>query len=220
MLFVDSAKLDDLRQAARLPFVGGASCNPSLLAAALGRDRVDVESFSRHVQAMAEALVGQLFIQTLAADEEGILRDAALLCKLVPLERLVVKIPYHAGGLRAAARLEADGVRTCITSIHSVLQAYASAASGASWIAPYCNRITRAGGDGVAEVGAMIELLARQQLACRLLVASVKSLDEMRGVLAHGAQVVTVPLELLTEVARHAASEAALEQFNRDLRWA
>jgi TalC/MipB family fructose-6-phosphate aldolase len=219
VIFLDSAHLDDARQAARLPFVGGLSMNPSLLAAALGVHAISRETFRTHLAALAEAISGTLFVQTVSHHTDAILADAAEILELVDPTRVVIKIPYSDEGLRATERLEADGVSTCTTSIFTPLQAYVAATSGAAWIAPYCNRITRAGGDGVAAVRAMRESLALHGLPCRLLVASVKSLEEMERVVAAGAHHVTVPLDLVLQAARHPASDEASARFQEDLRW-
>lgn len=217
MLFLDSASVDDAARAARLPFVGGLSFNPSLLACALGRNTVTPDEFDMHVRRLAETLPGTLFIQPVSQSTDGIVGDAVRLRRCVDAARLVVKIPFSEDGLRATAQLRKEGMITCTTSIFSTLQAYVAATSGADWIAPYCNRITQAGGDGVATVRAMGEMFRCNGLSCQMLVASVKSRDEMEALAGTGARHITVGLALLEEAAKHAASAAANARFQSEM---
>lgn len=220
VLFLDSASLEDAGRAARLPFVGGLSFNPTLLHRALGCRRISHADFRRHLSAIGAILPGTLFVQTLSHDTDGILADAHEILETVQPSRVVIKIPYSEAGLAATARLQREAIETCTTSIYTPLQAYVAATSGAAWIAPYCNRITQAGGDGVAAVRDMGEIFRRHGLACQMLVASIKSLNEMEAVVGTGARHVTVPLPLLEEAACHAGSEAAAARFREDLDWA
>jgi TalC/MipB family fructose-6-phosphate aldolase len=218
MLFLDSADVAEARAAAALPFVGGVSCNPSLLARALGASSVTLTDFATHVKALADAHHGALFVQTLAPDTEGMVLQAHALREVVPVDRLVIKIPYTEAGLRAARVLAVDKVPVCVTAVFSVMQAYVAATCGAHWIAPYCNRVTAHGGDGVATVRAILDTLRAHDLGSRLLVASIKSVPEMEDVLRTGAHHVTVGLDLLRAAARHELADQAMERFSQDLR--
>lgn len=221
MLFLDSASLDDARQAACLPFFGGLSFNPTLLARALGTSFVTRDAFLRHLAALAEVTNGRrLYVQPVSHDTEGLLADAKDILKAVNPIRVVIKLPYSPDGLRAARTLVDRDIRTCVTSIFTPLQAYVAASIGADWIAPYCNRITRSGGDGVEAIRAMGQLIRAHGYKCQILAASVKSLAEMEAVLATGPCKVTVSLDLLEEAASHPMSEAAGAQFHEDLKWA
>ena len=220
MLLLDSGLLDEAAQAASLPFVSGLTCNPTLLARALGTASVTPEQLATHLRALAALMPGPLFVQTLAPTVEGIIEDAHFIRLVLGIERVVVKVPYTPEGLQATRRLAEVGVATCTTAIYSVLQAYVAAQAGARWVAPYCNRITQAGGDGVATVAQMRTVLASYRLDCRVLVASVKSLGEVEALLGTGADAVTTPLSLLHEMASHRLSREATARFASDLSWA
>ena len=220
MLFLDSGLLDEAALAASLPFVGGLTCNPTLLARALGCSTVTQEQLATHLRALAALMPGPLFVQTLAATVEGIIEDAHFIRLVLGSERVVVKVPYTPEGLQATRRLAGVGVATCTTAIYSVLQAQVAALAGARWVAPYCNRITQAGGDGVATVAQMRSVLAAHRLDCRVLVASVKSLAEVEAVVGTGVEAVTAPLSLLQEMASHRLSREATARFAADLSWA
>jgi TalC/MipB family fructose-6-phosphate aldolase len=219
MLYLDSAVIKEAREAARYPFVGGLSCNPTLLARAMGSLAVTPEQVAGHLAELAQAHPGQLYVQTIAQDLEGIIRDAHRFLRTIPPGRLIIKVPYSLEGLQAVQRLEHEGVTTCVTAVVSPLQAYVAAQSGASWIAPYCNRISAAGGDGVETVALTLEMFARHELSCRLLVASIKSIEEMEEVIMQGAQRVTVPMALLRECLAHPMTIEALRQFEKNLAW-
>lgn len=221
MLFLDSASLEEAQAAAAHPYFGGLSFNPTLLSRALGTDVVTRERFITHLRALADVTHGRrLYVQPVAHDTEGLLRDARDILEVVNPIRVVIKLPYTPDGLRAMRNLADRGINTCVTSIFTPLQAYVAASTGATWIAPYCNRITAAGGDGVETVRAIGQLLRAHRLECQQLVASVKSPAEMEAVLATGPCKVTVPLSLFEEAGRHAMSDAADARFEQDLRWA
>lgn len=198
MLYLDSASLEDARQAATLPFVGGLSCNPTLLAQALGSSTVTRDALAHHLLALAQALPGPMYVQTMADAAAGMVEDAAWIRGTLGADRAIVKIPSTPEGLRAVRILADQGAATCVTAVYSVRQAYVAAASGAAWIAPYCNRITRAGGEGVFTVSDGLDCYRRHALPTRLLVASVKSVDELEALLLTGAHHVTVALQFGT----------------------
>lgn len=220
MLFLDSASLEEACAAAQMPYFGGLSFNPTLLARALGNRLVLRDQFRAHLQALAEATRGRrLFVQPVSHDLEGLMRDAKDILEIVNPSRVVIKLPYSPDGLAASRRLADREVATCVTSVFTPLQAYMAASSGAAWIAPYCNRITVSGGNGVEAVRQMGQTLRTHDLACRLLVASIKSLAELEAVLAAGPCRATVPFALFDEAARHPMSDAAATRFQEDLSW-
>jgi len=220
MLFLDSAIVEEARRAASLPFVGGLSCNPTLMARSLGVSKVSRLQFEEHLRALASVVTGSLFVQTLAPDPDGIVRDGLEIVEILGAERSVVKVPYTPAGLAATRRLADEGVAVCLTAVFTPLQAFVAATSGATWIAPYCNRITASGGDGVLAVRQMLQVHRAHGLDCRLLVASVKSVAEMEAVLLEGAHHVTVPLPLLEEALEHPLTDQATVRFVHDLSWA
>lgn len=212
--------LDEAAQAASLPFVAGMSCNPTLLSRALGASLTTRAQVTTHLQALAALLPGPMFVQVLATEAEGMIEDAHFLRSVVGPERAIIKLPSTPEGLIATRRLADQGVATCTTAIYSLLQAYVAASCGATWLAPYCNRITQAGGDGVVMVGQMRDMLKAQGLSSRLLVASVKSVAEMEQILRTGADHVTVALPLLLEASSHRLARDASARFASDLSWA
>lgn len=221
MLFLDSASIEDARQAVRHPYFAGLSFNPTLLSRALGASFVTRDAFHRHLKALAEVTNGRrLYVQPVSHDFEGLLADAHEILATVNPIRVVIKLPYSPDGLRAARALVDRDIRTCVTSIFTPLQAYVAASIGADWIAPYCNRITRSGGNGVESVRAMGQIIQAHGFKTQILAASIKSLAEMEAVLATGPCRVTVSLDLFEEAATHPLSEAAGAQFEDDLKWA
>lgn len=198
--------------------MGGLSLNPSLLARAHGNHRIDRTRAAHLIMELAQALPGPMFVQTLASDEQGILDDARLIHGLLK-DRVIVKIPCTDTGLRITRKLTVESIPVCQTAVFSVTQAVISAAAGARWVAPYCNRITAAGGNGVATIGRMREAMAHQGLECRVLVASLKSVEEVEAVLLTGADHLTMPLALLGQLSQHPLTDVATARFSEDLAW-
>ena len=110
-----------------------------------------------------------------------------------------------------AAHLSREGIMCCVTAVASPAQAYLAALSGATYVAPYVNRLTRQMGDGVGVVRRCVEVM--KGTPTRVLAASLKSVDEMLEVVLAGAHDITIPLELILQLGDHALSDKALEEF-------
>ncbi len=206
-IYLDSANLEDARRVKDLRFVGAVTTNPSLIAQT-GRPGLDVLS---DLLAFWDRLI---FYQVTARTVEGRIQQARDVHRLAP-HQLVIKIPAMLENLPAARQLAAEGVTITLTAVASPAQAYLAAQAGARYVAPYVNRITRTGGDGVATVRRMVDILAGTET--EVLAASIKSVEEAEDVLLAGAQHITVGLDLIEAMARHRLSDEWIAQFDADV---
>lgn len=214
-LLIDSA--DSKAWAALLPLglFQGITTNPTLLrraglsctlacVAELASDALDLGCRELHLQAWGSSA-------------EDLLDCARELLALAP-SRIVVKLPLTEPGLLAAAPLVAAGERLTLTACYGIPQVLAAAALGCTYVAPYLGRISDGGADGVATVLQMQRCLAGVGAATRLLVASLRSSDDLIPLAAAGIDTFTVAPPLARQLWSHGATEAAVAQFEADAR--
>lgn len=212
-LYIDSAFLDDIMNAAKSTPIAGITTNPSLMLAAYERgQRLDPLSL---LKVLLEGLGGTIFIQPGATVEQEMYEQA-----LAYIEsgsgRVIPKIPMSQSGMRVALRLKLQKLPVAFTAVTSVAQAYTAAMVQADYIIPYYNRLERAGIDASARVAEMAELLHNQQVKTRILAASIKSTGEAGTALQAGAHDLTVAPEVALEMVRDPLSEQAIEKFAQD----
>ena len=206
-IYLDSAHLDDVRQAQQLGFVAAVTTNPTLIAKT-GRPGLDV------LRDILEIYDGPVFYQVTAATVQGRMEQAWEAHHFAP-GRVVVKIPATTENMPLTAELAAGGVTCALTAVASPAQAYLATQVNARYVAPYVSRLTRALGDGVAIVRDMARLVAGTPTM--ILAASLKTVDETVAVLLAGAHHVTLPLDLILALGEHELSQEAIAQFNESL---
>lgn len=205
-IYLDSANLEHARYAKTLRFVGAVTTNPSLIAQT-GRPGLDV---LRDLLSFWDRLI---FYQVTAPTVEGRLQQAREAHQLAP-SQLVIKIPIAVENLPVVEQLTREGVAVTVTAVATPSQAYLAAQAGARYVAPYVNRISREGGDGVAVVGRMAQILSGTPT--EILAASLKSVEEAEDVLLAGAHHITVALDLIEAMAQHPLSDQWIAQFDAD----
>jgi TalC/MipB family fructose-6-phosphate aldolase len=212
-LFADSAYLDDVAALRAVFPIAGATTNPSILLAA--RERGQRATDREIARGLLDICPGPVFMQPSAASA-GELRAAAL--RYVELEpsRVVVKLPLTPDGLEAAHALREDGARLSFTAVASVAQAYCALLAGAAWIIPYFGRLRRAGVDAPERLSAMARLLAAQRGEARILVASLKSADEVTEALLAGGDDITAAPEVIRALASDPLTDTAVARFAAD----
>lgn len=203
-IYLDSASINDARRALSLGFVSGVTTNPTFVAGT-GRRGSDV---LRELLTLGD---GPVFYQVTAPDGASRFEQARQAASAAP-GRVIIKVPATTENIALAARLTGEGLRVCVTAVNSPAQAYLAAQAGASFVAPYVNRLTRQMGDGLAVVRQIAALLAGAET--RILAASLKSVDEVVDTLLAGAHDVTMPLELILALGEHPFSQQAIEQFD------
>jgi len=203
-IYLDSAIGEEARRVQELGFVAGVTTNP-LLVAKTGRPALDV------LRELVEIVNGPVFYQVTAGSVEA-RHDQAWEAHEIRPDKVVVKIPATTENYALAAKLVSSGIEVAITAVATPAQAYVATQVGASFVAPYVNRLTRQLGDGLSIVRDMARLVADTRT--RILAASLKSVDEVVAALMAGAHDVTMPLDLILALGEHAFSQQAIDEFN------
>ena len=210
-LYVDTADADALTRAQATGYVFGVTTNPTLLRAA----KLSRANLPALVQHAVGAGLQEIHLQVLADDLEGMLRDARALHALDPAH-VVVKIPATATGFRAASIVAQEGLRLTITAVYAVRQVILADAVGAQYAAVYFGRLRDAGSDATALLRGMMETVRAQHLTTQLLVASVRSADDVETLAQLGVPVVTLPPSILLALPDHAGTAQAVQTFHAD----
>ena len=208
-LYVDSAIIDQVREACDSGLVSGVTTNPILIAQS-GRPADEV------VREICQISPGPVFYQLTSASPEEMEEEGQRFAELSP-SQIVLKIPCTLAGLRVTASLSED-VDCAVTAIFSAAQTYLAIEAGARYVIPYVNRATRLLGDGLELVRSMASIAAITGREAEVLAASLKTPEEVVSAALAGAKHVTVPYSVIKAMAAHPLSEAAIEEFARAAR--
>ncbi|MBR4186689.1 MAG: fructose-6-phosphate aldolase [Clostridia bacterium] len=208
-LFIDTANLDEIGAAAKLGVIHGVTTNPTLIS----RERGDFAAIIREITALVH---GPVFAEVLAEDADGMVREGLELAAIH--DNVCVKIPMTPAGLEAISRLSKEGVKTACTLVFSAAQALLAANAGARYVAPFVGRADDIGWDGIDALAAIADVLSDGDFETEVIAASVRSPLHVVEAARAGADIATVPLKVLAQMASHPLTDAGLERFRRD--WA
>ncbi len=207
--YLDSADLNAIERLARFMPIQGVTTNPSITAKG-GKPLAQALPALR-------SLIGPdkiLFAQVMADKAEDMVKEAEQLQTLD--HQLVVKVPVTAEGLLAIQQLKTRNITTLGTAVYSPMQALLAALAGASYVAPYVNRIDAQGGSGIKCVQELQQLLTLHAPHCQILAASFKTPRQVLDCLLAGCTSITLPIDVAEQLIRSPAVDAAITQFNQD----
>ncbi len=208
-LYLDTADISAVKRLSRILPLQGVTTNPSIIAKAR-------TSLWEVLPALRDALGGEgkLFAQVLANHAEHMVEEAELLHSRVP--GLVVKVPVTAEGLAAIKILRTRKIPTLGTAVYGAGQGLLSALAGAEYVAPYVNRLDAQGGDGIAMVTELQQLLTLHAPHAKVLAASFKTPRQALACLLAGSQSITLPVDVAEQFINAPAIQAAVEKFEED----
>ncbi len=202
-IFIDTADIEQAKAAKEFGWVHGITTNPILLANS-GSSVADT------LQQLTELNTGLLFYQLIATCKEDLLKEAKL-AKEIAGEQLVLKIPPTKQGFQIIPHIPQE-IPCCVTAIYSAAQALVARESGVRYIAVYVNRATKLSGDGLSLITEISRVL--QGSRTQILAASLKSPMEASAAILSGADHLTMPFDVLSELTYHEHSEDAVNDFN------
>ncbi len=206
-LFLDTANLDEIKQAVDWGILDGVTTNPTHIAKT-GRPHHEV------VEEICNLVDGPISAETVSLDSEGIMNEARELAGIHP--NIVVKVPLMKEGLKAVKRLADEGIRCNVTVTFTPLQALLAAKVGAYFVSPFVDRMNRIGEDGFQVVEKIKQIFDNYQFETQLLVASIRSpLTVMQAALC-GADICTMPFETLAMLYNHPLTDQGIEIFLKD----
>jgi transaldolase len=206
--FIDTANLDEIREANELGLIDGVTTNPSLVA------REGDVDFKEHLARICELVKGDISAEVTALDTEGMLVEGREYAKIAP--NVVVKCPLTLEGLKATRRFREEGTKVNVTLCFSAAQALLAAKAGASYISPFIGRIDDIGQDGMQLIRDIVQIYDNYGFATEVLAASIRHPMHIVDCALAGADVATIPFKVIKQLVHHPLTDKGLEGFLSD----
>ena len=206
--FIDTANLNEIREAAELGVIDGVTTNPSLVAK---EGEVD---FKQHIAAICEIVQGAVSAEVTSLELEGMLREGREYARIAP--NVVVKCPLTRDGLKATKRLTDEGIKVNVTLCFSAAQAILAAKAGAAYISPFLGRLDDIGQNGLELLAEIVEIYSNYDWQTEVLAASIRHPIHVIAAARMGAHVATMPFKVIEQLIKHPLTDKGLEQFLSD----
>jgi transaldolase len=206
--FIDTANLDEIRRAAGYGLLDGVTTNPSLMA------KEGLSEQDAHIKAICALTDGPVSAEVLATDQEGMLREGRRLAGLA--DNVAVKLPLTLDGLAATRILAAEGLKVNLTLVFSALQAMLAAKAGAAFVSPFVGRLDDVGQDGLELVSEIVTIYSHYGFETEIIVASVRSPQHVLKSALLGADIATIPFNVIRQLVAHPLTDQGLATFLAD----
>ncbi len=207
-LFLDTANIEEIREAVSWGVISGVTTNPTLVAKEQGR------TFAEILREITTIVPGPVSAEAVSLDAPSMITEARHLAGTA--DNVVVKIPMTPEGLKAVKILAGEGIRTNVTLIFSANQALLAALAGASYVSPFVGRIDDAGHDGMQVVRDTAEIYEIHGLESEIIAASIRHPLHVIDAAKAGADIATVPTKVLKAMASHPLTDRGIEMFLED----
>lgn len=205
--FIDTANIDEIKEAHNMGMVDGVTTNPSLIAKE-GRD------FKEIIKEICQLVDGPISAEVVSVDTQGMIKEARDLAKIH--DNIVVKIPMTVDGLKATRQLSEEGIKTNVTLVFSPLQALMAAKSGATYVSPFIGRLDDLSQEGLLLVEQIVEIYSNYAFDTEIIVASVRNPLHVLESALMGADIATIPFSVLGKLAAHPMTDKGLKAFLDD----
>jgi len=205
--FIDTANVEEINEANDMGMVDGVTTNPTLISKE-GRD------FEEVIKEICDIVDGPVSAEVISTDTKGMLKEARHLSTLH--ENIVVKIPMITEGLKAVRTLSKEGIKTNVTLAFSPLQALMAAKAGATYISPFVGRLDDISHEGMLLVEQIVEIYSNYAYDTEIIVASVRNPLHVLEAALMGADVATIPFNVLSKLAAHPLTDKGLKAFLND----
>ena len=205
--FLDTANIDEIKEAHRMGMVDGVTTNPSLIAKE-GRDFEDI------IRDICQIVDGPISAEVISLDADGMLEEARHLASIH--KNIVVKIPMTVDGIKATRQLSEEGIHTNVTLVFSPLQALMAAKAGATYVSPFIGRLDDLSQEGMLLVEQIVEIFNNYAFETEIIVASIRNPLHVLDSALIGADIATIPFSVLGKLAAHPLTDSGLKAFLDD----
>lgn len=205
--FIDTANIEEIKEAHSMGMVDGVTTNPSLIAKEGGEFEVIIKE-------ICDIVDGPISAEVISVDTEGMLKEARQLAKIH--DNIVVKVPMTVDGLKATRQLTEEGIKTNVTLVFSPLQALMAAKAGATFVSPFVGRLDDLAQEGLFLVEQIVEIYSNYAFDTEIIVASVRNPLHVLDAALMGADIATIPFSVLGKLAAHPLTEKGLKAFLDD----
>jgi transaldolase len=206
-IFIDTANIDEIREAASMGMLDGVTTNPSLVA----KEKKD---FRKLLEEICLIVDGPISAEVIPLDYEGMMKEARELVKIH--KNIVIKIPLMKDGLKAVKALSGEGIKANVTLCFSANQALLAAKAGAYFISPFIGRLDDIGQNGMDLIGQIVTIYRNYGSTTEVLVASVRYPMHVVDAAMIGADICTMPFNVLDQLIKHPLTDIGIEKFLAD----
>jgi transaldolase len=207
-IFLDTANIDEIRQAAKLGVVSGITTNPSLIAK---EKRADMKAVIEEISSIID---GPISAEVLSLEPNAMIEEARVVSSWSP--NVVVKIPMSEGGLEAISVLSREGIRTNLTLCFSLNQALLGTIAGATYVSPFVGRLDDISHDGMQLISDIVKVFDHFKVTTQVLAASIRHPLHVVVAAKAGAHIATVPYQVLKQMIRHPLTDIGIARFTED----
>lgn len=209
--FIDTANLEQIKEAQALGVLDGVTTNPSLMA----KEGIKGEAnIIKHYVDICNAVTGDVSAEVISTDYEGIIKEGEILAKLH--KQIVVKVPMIKDGVKAIKYFSSKGIKTNCTLVFTAGQALLAAKAGATYVSPFIGRLDDIAYDGVELIAQIRLIYDNYGYKTQILAASIRHVMHMIKCAEVGADVATCPLSAITGLLKHPLTDSGLAQFLAD----
>ena len=205
--FIDTANIEEIRQAIDWGLVDGVTTNPSLIA----KEKV---AFEERIKEICAIVHGPVSAEVVSTEARDMVEEAKRLSKIA--ENIVVKIPMTMDGIKATSILSREGIKTNVTLIFSPLQALMAAKAGATFVSPFVGRLDDISHEGMALVEQVIQIYSNYGFDTEIIVASIRNPLHVLDAAFMGADIATIPFKVIGQLAKHPLTDMGLAKFLED----
>lgn len=207
--FLDTANVDEIREANDLGVLDGVTTNPSLVAKE-GREHHEL------LREICSIVDGPVSAEVLSLEKEGMIEEARTLSSIHP--NIVVKLPTIPEGLKACKTLTAEGIRTNLTLVFNPAQALMCAKAGATYVSPFLGRLDDIQHDGMDLIAKLVTIMRNYGFETQVLAASIRHPLHVVQAAMLGADVITIPHKVIMQIIKHPLTDIGIEKFLADAR--
>ena len=207
--FIDTANVEDIKNANDMGVICGVTTNPSLIAK---EGRVFEEVIAEIASIVDGPISGE--VKATTTDAEGMIREGREIAKIHP--NMVVKIPMTAEGLKAVKVLSAEGVKTNVTLIFTANQALLAARAGATYVSPFLGRLDDISVRGVDLINEIAQIFEVAGIETEIIAASIRNPMHITDCALAGADIATVPYKVIEQMTHHPLTDAGIKKFQED----
>lgn len=206
--FIDTANIDEIKQAEALGILSGVTTNPSLVA----KEGVSFHDRLREITSIVTE--GSVSAEVIALDAPGMIEEGKELSAIAP--NITVKVPMTLEGLKAVKAFTELKIKTNVTLIFNANQALLAARAGATYVSPFIGRLDDIGHDGIALIHQIAEIFDIHGIETQIIAASIRHPQHVIEAASHGADIATIPLKVIEQLVSHPLTDKGIETFLKD----
>lgn len=205
--FIDTANIDEIKEAHSMGMVDGVTTNPTLIA----REGGDFQTIIKEICSIVD---GPISAEVISLEADGMVKEARELAKIH--DNIVIKIPMTIDGIKATRTLTEENIKTNVTLVFSPLQALMAAKAGATFVSPFVGRLDDLAQEGMVLVDQIVEIYSNYGYTTEIIVASIRNPLHVLDAAIMGADIATIPFDVLAKLAAHPMTDKGIKAFLSD----